>query len=77
MLHGSREAVLRKVQPISVHGQISWDVYFVNADDPDGQVSVARVGPETVLHLLEPGDHILLDYAAGSVIGVRRLAPPA
>ena len=44
MLKGSREVILRKVQPISVHGQISWDVYFSDPDDPD-QVSVARVGP--------------------------------
>ena len=38
MLHGSREAVLRKVQPISVHGQISLDVHYVYADDDTEQV---------------------------------------
>jgi hypothetical protein len=77
MLRGSREAILRRVQPISVHGQISWDVHFVNADDPDGQVSVARVGPEAVLHRLEPGDRILLEYVVGSVVAIHRLAPIA
>jgi hypothetical protein len=72
MLKGSREAVLRRVQPISVHGQISWDVYFVDADDPDGPVSVARVGPETVSHRFEPGDRITLDYLLGSVVAVHK-----
>ena len=49
MLHGSREAVLRKVQPISVHGQISLDVHFVYPDDDTEQVRVARIGPEAPL----------------------------
>jgi hypothetical protein len=77
MLKGSREAVLRRVQPISVHGQISWDVYFADVDDPDGPVSVARVGPEAVSHKLEPGDRIRLDYTLGSVVAVHRLPPSA
>jgi hypothetical protein len=73
MLKGSREAVLRRVQPISIHGQISWDVYFADAEEPDGPVSVARVGPEAVSHRLEPGDRIRLDYAMGSVIAVHKI----
>ena len=73
MLKGSREVILRKVQPISVHWQISWDVYFSDPDDPD-QVSVARVGPETVNHTLEPGDRLRLDYTLGAVVAVHRIA---
>jgi hypothetical protein len=76
MLKGSREVILRKVQPMSVHGQISWDLYFSDPDTPD-QVSVARVGPEMVSHKLEPGDRLRLDYAVGAVIGVHRLATGA
>jgi hypothetical protein len=77
MLKGSREAVLRRVQPISVHGQISWDVYFTDVEDPDGPVSVARVGPEVVSHKLEPGDRIRLDYTLGAVIAVHKISTPA
>jgi hypothetical protein len=76
MLKGSREAVLRRVQPISVHGQISWDVYFADADDPEGPVSVARVGPEVVSHKLEPGDRIRLDYTMGAVVAVHKISSP-
>ena len=75
MLKGSREAVLRRVQPISVHGQISWDVYFADVEDPEGPVSVARVGPEVVSHKLEPGDRIRLDYTMGAVIAVHKIVP--
>ena len=73
MLKGSREAVLKKIQPISVHGQISWDVYFSDPDDPEGPTSVARVGPEAVTHDPHPGDRIRLDYVLGSVIGISKV----
>ena len=45
MLKGSRKVLVKKVQPVSIHGQISLDVYFVDPEEPDGQVSIARVGP--------------------------------
>jgi hypothetical protein len=72
MLHGSREAVLRKVQPISVHGQISLDVQYVYADDDSEQVRVARIGPEAVDKGLEAGDHVILDFVVGVVTAVKR-----
>ena len=76
MLHGSREAVLRKVQPISVHGQISLDVQYVYADDDSEQVRVARIGPEAVDKGLEAGDHVILDYVVGVVTAVKRKPRP-
>jgi hypothetical protein len=73
MLKGTRDAILRKVQPISIHGQISWDVYFSDVDDPDGPTHAARVGPESVSQRLEPGDRIRLEYVLGSVVGVTKI----
>ena len=73
MLKGTRDAILRKIQPISIHGQPSWDVYFSDIEDPDGQVHVARVGPEMVAHNLEAGDRIRLEYLVGAVVKVTRL----
>ncbi len=72
MLKGTRPGILRKVQPISVHGQLSWDVFFSDPDDPDGPVQMARVGPEAVDRGLEPGDRVLLEYLVGSVTSVTR-----
>jgi hypothetical protein len=72
MLHGSREAVLRKVQPISVHGQISLDVHFVYPDDDTEQVRVARIGPEAMPRGLEAGDRVVLDFVLGVVTNVKR-----
>jgi hypothetical protein len=73
MLKGSREAILRKMQPISIHGQVALDVFFSSADDPDGAVHVARVGPEAVHRGLEPGDRVRLEYVLGQVIAVTRI----
>ena len=72
MLKGTRAGVLRRIQPISVHGQVSWDVFFSDAEDPDGEVLMARVGPEAVDQTLEPGDRIDLEYLLGSVTSVTR-----
>jgi hypothetical protein len=74
MLKGTREGILKKVQPMSIHGQISWDVFFTSVEDPDGQVTVARIGPEAVIGTnLEPGDRIEVEYLLGVAIKVTRL----
>jgi hypothetical protein len=72
MLKGSRSGILRKVQPLSIHGQISWDVFFTDQDEVDGPMQMARVGPEAVDRNLEPGDRITLQYLLGSVTSVTR-----
>jgi hypothetical protein len=78
MLRGTRDGILKKVQPVSIHGQISWDVSFTDVEDPDGQVTVARIGPEAVLGTnLEPGDRIQVEYLLGVAIKVVRVAPNA
>jgi hypothetical protein len=69
MLNGRRDAILQKIQPVSIHGQVSWDVYFRNLDDPDGQVHVARIGPEAAVgHKFEPGDRIHIEYVVGVAV---------
>ena len=66
MLKGTRDGILKRIQPMSVHGQVSWDVFFTDVDDPDGQPHVARVGPEAVAHHhMEPGDRIQVEYLVG------------
>ena len=72
MLKGSKPALVKKVQPVSIHGQISLDVYSVDPDDPDGQVSLARMGPESVPRGLEAGDKVELHYLLGVVTQITR-----
>ena len=74
MLKGSRDAVLRRIQPISIHGQMSWEIVFTNLDDPGEQLNAARVGPEAIVgQSLEAGDRIKVEYLVGVVVRVTRL----
>jgi hypothetical protein len=72
MLKGSKPAIVRKVQPVSIHGQVSLDVYYVDAEDADGQVRIARVGKESVPRDLEAGDRVELHYVVGVVTHVTK-----
>ena len=62
MLKGSRDAVLHRLQPISIHGQLSYDVHYTFEDEPDSQVRQA-------------GDRVRLGFLVGVVTAVHRLAP--
>jgi hypothetical protein len=72
MLKGSRDAVLRKMQPISIHGQLSYDLHYLFADELDGEVRVARVGPEAIASGIQAGDRVRLDFLVGVVTAVSR-----
>jgi hypothetical protein len=77
MLKGIRPAIVHKAQPVSIHGQISLDVHFADADDPGGTIHVARVGPEALgpgVEPLNPGDRVDLHYLVGAVTQVTRPA---
>lgn len=75
MLKGTKPAIVKKIQPVSIHGQLSLDVYVVDPDDPEGQVSLARVGPESVPRALEPGDAVDLHYMLGVITQITRRGP--
>jgi hypothetical protein len=75
MLKGTRDGILKRLQPVSIHGQISCDVFFTSVDDPDGQIHVARLGPEAVADNIEPGDRIRVEYLVGTAVKVTRVVP--
>ena len=76
MLKGSRQAILRRIQPISIHGQPSWEIVFTHIDDTTEQLNAARVGPEAIAaQSLEAGDRIDVEYLFNQVVKVTRLPP--
>ena len=75
MLKGTRQGICRKLQPVSIHGQLSWDVHFSDVEDPDGQTHVARLGPEAVASNLSPGDRVTVSYLVGVPVRVERFEP--
>ena len=71
MLKGSRQAILKRIQPISIHGQASWEIVFTHVDDTTEQLNAARVGPEAIAaQTLEAGDRIDVEYLFNQVIKV-------
>lgn len=72
MLRGTKNVTVTRIQPVSIHGQISLDVYFVDPDDAQGQVSLARIGPESVPKGMEAGDRVTLHYMVGQVTSITK-----
>ena len=75
MLKGTRDGILKRLQPVSIHGQVSCDVFFTAVEEPDGQPHVARLGPESIDSNLEPGDRIRVEYLVGTAVRVTRVIP--
>ena len=67
MLKGTRTAIIKRVQPVSIHGQVSLDLFWVDPDDPEEEIRHARVGSESVPPGMEPGDQVTLHYLLGEV----------
>ena len=70
MLKGTKTVEVTRIQPVSIHGQISLDVSFFDPDDAQGQVSLARIGPESVPRTMEAGDRVVLHYMLGVVTAI-------
>jgi hypothetical protein len=72
MLKGTRSGIVNRIQPISIHGQISLDVFWIDPEDPEGEIRHARVGNEAVPSNLEPGDRVTMHYLMGMVTQITR-----
>lgn len=72
MLKGTRPAIVKRVQPVSIHGQISLDIAWVDPEDPEEEVRHARVGNESVPRDMEIGDRVTLHYLLGNVTQITK-----
>jgi hypothetical protein len=72
MLKGTRTAIIKRIQPVSIHGQISLDVFWVDPEDPEEEVRHARVGGESVPRGLEIGDKATMHYVMGMVTAITK-----
>ena len=72
MLKGTRTAIVKRLQPMSIHGQISLDVFWVDPEDPEEEIRHARVGSESVPRDLEAGDRVMLHDLMGMVTKITR-----
>jgi hypothetical protein len=72
MLKGSRDAIVQRLQPITIHGQLSYDLHYTFTDEGEEQKHVARVGPEAIAPGVQVGDRVRLDFLVGVVTAVHR-----
>ena len=72
MLKGTRQGVIQRVQPLSVHGQISLDVFWIDPEDPEQEMRHARVGNEAVPKNLAVGDKVTMHYLMGMVTRITK-----
>ncbi len=72
MLKGTRQGVVHRIQPISIHGQVSLDVFWQDPEDPEQELRHARVGDDAVPRDLQPGDRVTLHYVMGMVTRITR-----
>jgi hypothetical protein len=72
MLKGTRTAIVKRIQPVSVHGQVSLDVFWVDPEDPEEEVRHSRVGNESVPRDMEIGDRVTMHYLMGVVTQITK-----
>jgi hypothetical protein len=72
MLKGTRTAVIQRMQPISIHGQLSLDVFWMDPDDPEQELRHARIGNESVPRDLAVGDKVTMHYLMGQVTQITK-----
>jgi hypothetical protein len=72
MLKGTRTAIVKRIQPISIHGQVSLDVFWTDPEDPEEEIRHARVGDESVPRGMAPGDTVALHYLLGEVTRITK-----
>lgn len=67
---GDREATVREVQHLMLHGVTYYDV-VVALDE--GATLTARLGAEAVPEDIQPGDRVVATLAVNMLLGLRRL----
>jgi hypothetical protein len=72
MLKGTRTAVVHRIQPISIHGQLSLDVFWMDPEDPEQELRHARVGDDAVPRDMAAGDKVTLHYLMGMVTRITK-----
>jgi hypothetical protein len=67
MLKGTRQGIVHRIQPVSIHGQISLDVFWIDPEDPENEIRHARVGSEAAPRHMEVGDTVTMHFLMGMV----------
>ncbi|HEU5098504.1 MAG TPA: hypothetical protein VFU22_05765 [Roseiflexaceae bacterium] len=70
-MSGTKEATLRAVRLIDIHGTRFYDLEYTHDDAPN-QVRAARIGTESAYADPQPGDHVRVSYLMNVVTALAR-----
>jgi hypothetical protein len=71
IMSGTKDAALRAVRLIDIHGTRFYDIEYTH-DDLPGQVRAARIGLESAYEQPQPGDQVRISYLMNVVTAVAR-----
>ncbi|HJZ46290.1 MAG TPA: hypothetical protein VKE41_03960 [Roseiflexaceae bacterium] len=71
IMSGTKDATLRAVRLIDIHGTRFYDLEYTHDDAPD-QVHAARIGLESVYADPQPGDQVSVRYLMNVVTALAR-----
>ena len=73
MFKQSTHAILKSVNPISIHGQRYYDILFVIPDDEEQLQRKSRAPYEEVYENPQPGDEVIIHSLLGTITGIERV----
>ena len=71
IMSGTKDATLRAIRLIDIHGTRFYDVEYTH-DDMPSQMRAARVGIESAYDAPQPGDQIRVSYLMNVVTALAR-----
>jgi hypothetical protein len=72
MLKGTRTGIVKRIQPVSIHGQVSLDVFWIDPEDPEEEIRHSRVGEESTPRDMAAGDKVTMHYVMGMVTQITK-----
>lgn len=71
IMSGSKDATIRQVQAVSIHGTRFYDIAYVHDEAPEA-VRTARVGIESAYPDPQAGDNVRISYLMNVVTEIAR-----
>jgi len=73
MIFSRKDATLEDVRPLQIHGSMYFDIVYRYREPADSRAENARIGAEMIYPNAQPGDVVMVEKVANTVMRVERL----
>jgi hypothetical protein len=73
MLFSRKEAILRELRPLTIHGSPFYDIVYEYTEQLDPRPESARISGEMIYPNAQPGDRVFVEKIASVVTRVEKL----